>query len=131
MRRFVYPAFAEGDDAEGYSLFFPDLACITAADDLVQLTAMAREALRLHLSGLLEDGSPVPPPSDLRALLSDPDHQGLLPMLVEADLAGAPQAIVVSLPETTLSRVDQAARSRGLTRDQVLEESVHGYLLAG
>lgn len=130
MKRYVFPAFAEGSDAEGWSLFFPDLACITGADDLPQLAAMAREALQLHLTSFIDDGEEVPRPSDLQVLRADPEYADLLPMFVEVDLDGPPTAVVISLPQAVLSQVDNVAQARGLTRAQIFQESVQDYLKA-
>lgn len=47
-----------------YGAYVPDLpGCISVGDSLEEVTANIREALELHLEGMLEDGDPIPPPT--------------------------------------------------------------------
>ena len=47
-----------------YSAYVPDLPGCVATGATVEETEQAiREAIELHLEGMREDGSPVPPPS--------------------------------------------------------------------
>ena len=61
MKTYVFPAYFRQVESGGFSVDFPDLpGCISAGDTLEEAMSMAREALSLHLFGLLEDGDPVP-----------------------------------------------------------------------
>lgn len=69
MRTFLFPAYFRRVDSRGYSVDFPDLpGCVSAGDDLEHVLTLAREALSLHLFGMIEDGDPIPVPSDPVAL---------------------------------------------------------------
>jgi predicted RNase H-like HicB family nuclease len=47
-----------------YSAYVPDLpGCIATGDTLAEVQQSIREAIELHLSGMREDGTPIPPPS--------------------------------------------------------------------
>jgi predicted RNase H-like HicB family nuclease len=47
-----------------YSAYVPDLpGCIATGDSVADVQQSIREAIELHLSGMREDGTPVPPPS--------------------------------------------------------------------
>jgi predicted RNase H-like HicB family nuclease len=47
-----------------YSAYVPDLpGCIATGDSIAEVQQFIREAIELHLSGMREDGLPVPPPS--------------------------------------------------------------------
>jgi predicted RNase H-like HicB family nuclease len=47
---------------KGYSAFSPDLpGCIATGKSVDETRARMREAVRLHVQGLQEDGLPVPP----------------------------------------------------------------------
>lgn len=49
---------------QNYSAYVPDLpGCIATGSTVAGAQAAIREAIELHLSGLREDGIPVPPPS--------------------------------------------------------------------
>ena len=51
---------------------FPELpGCVSVGDTVEEATAMAHEALALHLEGTLSDGDPLPPPVPLEAQLPD------------------------------------------------------------
>jgi predicted RNase H-like HicB family nuclease len=47
-----------------YSAYVPDLpGCIATGDSIPEVQQFIREAIELHLSGMREEGLPVPPPS--------------------------------------------------------------------
>jgi predicted RNase H-like HicB family nuclease len=47
-----------------YSAYVPDLpGCVATGDTEAQVESLIREAIEFHVSGLREDGLPVPSPS--------------------------------------------------------------------
>ena len=47
-----------------YSAYVPDLpGCVATGSTVGETETMIREAIELHLSGMREDGTPIPPPS--------------------------------------------------------------------
>ena len=130
MRSYVFPGSVERVESGGYSLFFEDLpGCATGADDLASLAAMAREALELHLEGMIEDGTAIPDPTAPERLPSDPGAALVATILVEA--TPTPRGVVsFALPEATLKRVDEAAAFQGYTREQVLSSKVEALFAA-
>ena len=47
-----------------YSAYVPDLpGCIATGATVEEVEASIREAIELHLEGMRQDGTPVPPPS--------------------------------------------------------------------
>ncbi len=68
MAKYAYPAVFTKEE-RGYSVEFPDIeGCFTCGDTLPEAVEMAGDALCLMLYDHEEDGEPVPPPSDVRAL---------------------------------------------------------------
>jgi predicted RNase H-like HicB family nuclease len=131
MRSYIFAGIAERG-REGYGLYFPDLpGCVTAADTLEALPANAREALELHLTGMIEDGEAIPMASDIGALPHDPEVDEVGVLLVEAQLAGEPTALSVTQPASLVARIDAAAQARGVSRDAILAESAEELLKAG
>ncbi|MBL0140767.1 MAG: type II toxin-antitoxin system HicB family antitoxin [Betaproteobacteria bacterium] len=60
MRYAVVIEKAEGN----FSAYVPDLpGCISTGDTVAEAEQSIREAIELHLSGMREDGTPIPPPS--------------------------------------------------------------------
>lgn len=53
------------EKAEGnYSAYVPDLpGCIVTGSTVAETETLIREAIELHLAGMREDGTPIPPPS--------------------------------------------------------------------
>jgi predicted RNase H-like HicB family nuclease len=65
-----YVVVVERDEAGGYSAWSPDLpGCVAAAADYDECVQLMREAVALHLEGLREDGTPVPAPTAVAALI--------------------------------------------------------------
>ena len=47
-----------------YSAYVPDLpGCVATGATIAETEQALREAIKLHLEGLRNDGSPIPPPS--------------------------------------------------------------------
>lgn len=58
-----YAVVIEKADAN-YSAYVPDLpGCIATGGTVAEVQQSIREAIELHLSGMREDGIPLPPPS--------------------------------------------------------------------
>jgi predicted RNase H-like HicB family nuclease len=52
--------------ANNLSAYVPDLpGCVTTANTVEELERNIREAIELHLEGMMEDGEPVPEPRTL------------------------------------------------------------------
>ena len=49
-----------------YSAYVPDLpGCVTTGRNIEEIKTNIREAIELHLEGLMEDGTPVPEPTSV------------------------------------------------------------------
>ncbi len=124
MQRYVFAGSVERVPSGGYSLFFEDLSgCITAAADMASLAAMAREALELHLEGMIAEGLPIPAPTPPEQLPADPQSDIVATLMVEAIPVGA-EEVVIRLPEDVLKRADADAVASGRTRAGVIADRV-------
>lgn len=66
-----YTILLEPDEAGGYTVTVPRLpGCVTQDETLEEAIAMAKDAIALHVAGLLADGEPVPEESDRPQLLT-------------------------------------------------------------
>lgn len=72
--KYVYPAvFTQYDSDTG--IFFPDLdGCISQGENYLDAFRMAREALSLHLYGMIKDGDELPAPSRLEDIPLEPNQ---------------------------------------------------------
>jgi len=53
------------EKADGnFSAYVPDLpGCVATGATVAEVESQIREAIELHLKGMREDGTPIPPPS--------------------------------------------------------------------
>lgn len=76
------------DPNSSYGVSVPDLpGCVTAGDTMAEALIMAKEAIELHLEGMLDDDVELPDPSDdLDHLRRDPDYADAVWGVVKIDL---------------------------------------------
>ena len=76
------------DPRSSYGVSVPDLpGCITAGDTIAEALTMAKEAIELHLEGMLDDSLEIPEPSEnLEQWRHDPDYADALWGAVKVDL---------------------------------------------
>ncbi len=62
MREYHYTIILHPEPEEGgYSVTVPALpGCLAQGDSLEEAVAMAKEAIAVHIEGLIQDGEPVP-----------------------------------------------------------------------
>ncbi len=79
---------------DNYSAYVPDLpGCISAGRTAEEAAQNIREAIELHLEGMIEDGEPVPLPQTVALLVplaprwleKAREHRTTQPFIVEAD----------------------------------------------
>jgi predicted RNase H-like HicB family nuclease len=71
---------------------FPDFpGCVTAGQSLEEVRRMAAEALELHIEGMLEGGEPIPEPSTLDAITTNPENRNAVAFLVEVARQSLPR----------------------------------------
>ena len=65
----TYIALIRKEGKSSFGVEFPDFpGCISAGDSLDEAAVGAKEALELHIEGMLEDGAEIPEPSGLQAI---------------------------------------------------------------
>ena len=110
----AYIAVLRKDAGSDFGVEFPDFpGCVTAGRTLEEARRMAAEALALHVSGLTEDGEPIPEPTTLDAIMADPLNRDGVVLLVEAQTRPARSVrINVMLPEDLLQAIDRRTGNR-------------------
>ena len=121
-------AIEPGDDKHAFGVVVPDLpGCFSAGDSLDDAMAQARDAILLHLEGLLDEGKAAfgqtgqPSPVDMHA--GNPDFKGWIWAIVEIDpedLSDAVERVNITLPKRVLTAADRYAAARGETRSGFL-----------
>ena len=117
-----YIALIHKDADSDYGVSFPDLpGCITAGATLDEARAMAAEAIAFHLEGLASDGEPVPEPSSLQEIMSDPENRDGVAILVDPPKSTAKSVrLNITLADDLVELIDRYAEAHGLTRSGFL-----------
>jgi len=112
MRQYIALIHKDGDSDYGVS--FPDFpGCFTAGKDLEETRAMAKDALDLHIEGMIAEGLPVPDSSILDDVMADRKNRDAIVLLVSGPRIRPRMARVnVTLPEALLARIDAVADNR-------------------
>jgi predicted RNase H-like HicB family nuclease len=78
-----YIALLSKDRDSDYGVDFPDFpGCVTAGTSPEEARELALEALCLHIEGMIEDGEPIPQPSPIERIRSDPANSDAVDILV-------------------------------------------------
>ena len=127
-----YPIHIQKDPDSDYGVIVPDLpGCFSAGHTIDEVMTMAREAIELHLEGLIEDGIPIPKPGSIEEHRDNPDYQEGTWAVVSvdpADLRLKTKRVNISMPERVLEAVDQYAAKKGETRSGLLIQAVTEYM---
>lgn len=118
-----YIAVVHKDPDSDYGVSLPDFpGCITAGSTIDEAKDMAREALSLHIKGMLEDGEKIPEPSSLEDVMADPENADAIAFLVVTtpDLKHKSVRVNITVPENTLRQIDVMAKKRGMSRSSFL-----------
>jgi len=123
-----YPIVLHKDTDSDYGVTVPDLpGCFSAGRSVDEAMAMAREAIELHIEGLIVDGRAVPRPGSIEAHRRKTLYKGGVWALVsidESSLRVGAKRINVTMPERVLDAVDRHARREGETRSGLLVRAV-------
>lgn len=116
-----YPVAIEpGTEETAFGVVVPDLpGCFSAGDTLDEALANAEEAVALWIDARLDAGLPIPPPSSLAALRTDPEISGWVIGVIDVDpaqLDDTVERVNISLPRRVLRRLDALAEAAGETR---------------
>lgn len=106
-----FPVVVHKDADSDYSVTVPDLpGCFSAGGAFFEALDNVREALALHLEGLVADQERLPQALEVDAHLSNPDFAGGVWAIVDFDLTpylGKSVRFNASLPEHLLQRIDE------------------------
>lgn len=112
-----YIAFLHKDRHSDFGVSFPDFpGCVTAGKTLEDARRMATEALALHISGMIEDGEPIPEPSSLDTLANDPEMTGAVAVLISIEpVRERTVRINITARESQVEAIDRLAEKQGMT----------------
>lgn len=127
-----YAIVLHKDPASDYGVTVPDLpGCFSAGKTADDALAMAKEAIELHLEGLIEDGGVIPLASPLESLRRNPEFAGGTWAIVtvdEADLRVKVARVGITMPQRVLDAIDRHAKAHGETRSGLLARAAVRYI---
>lgn len=127
-----YPVVIHKDKSSDYGVSVPDLpGCVSAGATIDEALAMVREAIELHLEGLIEDGGMIPLPTPIEKLRANPDFVDGTWAIVNVDESSLRVKIArigVTMPERVLDAIDRHAKATGETRSGLLARAAVQYI---
>lgn len=110
----TYIALLRKEKKSDYGVDFPDFpGCVTAGRTLEEARIMAAEALSGHVAMMRDEGLEIPAPSDLDAIMGDPENKGAVPFLVTIpDRSSRAKRVQVTLPSDLLDQIDAVTDNR-------------------
>lgn len=127
-RAIAYQAPGDGS-SDGWDVIFPDfLGCVSQGDTMLDAVKNGKEALALHIEGMVAEGAELPDES--RANQPEPAWVREIKMrnpvhpFLEMDVPGKSSRINITMDEALINRLDAAASSEGATRSGYLAQAV-------
>jgi predicted RNase H-like HicB family nuclease len=122
-----FPVVLHTDDEVRYGVTVPDLpGCFSAGDTFDEALESVREAIELHLEGVIEEGGDVPVPRAIAEHRANLDFADGVWAAVDVDVSryeGKAEKINITLPRRLLVKIDDYAKAHGSTRSGFLAEA--------
>ena len=120
-------AIEPGTDTSAWGVAVPDLpGCFSAGGTLDEAMANARQAIDQHVEIMIEDGVPIPIARTLAVIQADPAYNGWVWAVVDVPVEkylGPAEKINITVPRMVLARIDEYAKSQGMSRSGFLVEA--------
>ena len=127
-----YPVVIHKDKRSDYGVTVPDLpGCFSAGVTVDEALAMVKEAVELHLEGLIEEGMAVPDPGRVEDYKRKRNYAGGTWALVSVDQSSLrlkAQRVSITIPERVLDAIDSYADDHGETRSALLTRAALAYI---
>lgn len=122
-----FPVVLHTDDGIHYGVTVPDLpGCFSAGDTLEEALVCVRQAIDLHLEGVIEDGGELPTPQPIVNHRTNADFANGIWALVDIDVSrfdGRTEKINITVPRRVLVQIDAYAKAHGATRSGFLVDA--------
>ena len=127
-----YPIVLHKDKGSDFGVTVPDLpGCFSAGRAVDEALAMAKEAIELHLEGLIKEGLPIPQPASIEQHQRNREYRGgtwAVVSIEESSLRVRAKRINITIPERVLDAVDRYASEHGQTRSGLLAAAAATYI---
>ncbi|MBF0627674.1 MAG: type II toxin-antitoxin system HicB family antitoxin [Magnetococcales bacterium] len=127
-------AIEPGDRDHAFGVVVPDLpGCFSAGDSMEEVLEKSREAITLHMEGMIAEGMEFPAVKPIGDHMANPEFSGWIWAMVDVeDLRETPQSVQVhiTLPKQLLTRIDQHATRQHMTRSGLLADAARQLLMS-
>jgi predicted RNase H-like HicB family nuclease len=127
-----YPIVIHKERKNDYGVTVPDLpGCFSAGSTMDEAMAMAKEAIELHVEGLIEEGMAIPDASKVEQLQRNSNYANGVWAIIEVDsthLRTRARRVNITLPERVLDSIDRYAATAGETRSGLLVKAATTYI---
>lgn len=131
VERYFYPAIFTYEPDQEISIDFPDLKCATSGINDDDALLSARELLGCVLFGLEEDGDPIPEPTSLADIKTQPNERAVLVDVYMPSIRLANVNRSVNRTVTLPAWLNSAALEHGINFSQVLQDALKAQLHIG
>lgn len=128
VERYFYPAIFTYEPDQEISIDFPDLKCATSGINDDDALLSARELLGCVLFGLEEDGDPIPEPTSLADIKTQPNERVVLVDVYMPSIRLANVNRSVNRTVTLPAWLNSAALEHGINFSQVLQDALKAQL---
>jgi len=127
-----YAIVIHKDKDSDYGVTVPDLpGCFSAGSTFEEAVAMAREAIELHLEGLIEEGEMVPEPGRIEDYRHRREYRGgtwAIVSIAPSRLRMKAKRVNITMPQRVLDAVDRFAKAEDETRSGLLTKAAVAYI---
>lgn len=125
-----YPAIVE-PSSNGYGVYFPYLPGLgTAGETYDDAIKMAKEALSLHLAGIIEDGEVIPN-FNIKTVVDSAKKTSSIVAFIEPDIVllkklikGKAKRVNITINPLLLELVDKRAKELHINRSKLIESGL-------
>ena len=130
-----YPIVIFKEKKSDFGVVVPDLpGCFSAGATVDEALEMAKEAIELHIEGLIEEGLSVPSPGAIEEHRKNSDFADGTWAVVQIDASSLrlrAKRINITMPERVLEAVDRVARATHDTRSGLLAKAASRFVREG
>ena len=127
-------AIEPGTDSTAWGVAVPDLpGCFSAGDTMDEAMENARQAIDQQVEIMIGDGATIPAARPLSVLQADPEYAGWVWAVVDVPVEkylGPAEKINITVPRLMLTRIDEYAKSHGMSRSGFLVEAARSAMHA-
>lgn len=117
-RKVKYYAVLHKDEKSDYGVSFPDFpGCVGAGETLQAAIEDGHAALQMHIDGMVEDGDPIPEPSNPTTFAKDNTVVSELSYNVDVPAQKVQRYNIAARP-TDMRKIDRFLSAHGRTRDR-------------